>query len=1217
MNFTPRFLKPRLFLAALTLALLAGSAALAFSSQWSTHFTGSGDLGQFDRYLIGDCSGQNHSVSNSSVHMRAAYGTDCFGAYYRDNNNHPNTFPTDQDVRVAWRWRYSGYEKYGTQAGQVTSAYGVVQYYGMSGVDTTGAGGNTNFPHVVTSGPWGSNGVDNPLWRGSAYDTSWHTSTFDFICDGTQLTWWLDSGKIHTAAGPARPAGDPYRPYQFWFGNLLTDTPSNGDWTGFDLDHVHIYAVERPQMNIPVPGGGGTQAVTWNAVPNTPQPDGSTWSIEYEAQVCPDPNCTNPVGSSGWQAGTSYTFSGLEANRTYYYRVRARWVGAPELVTCWGNTVSAEQAGVPELRLAKNATVEAGPGEVISYSLILQNSGSAGASGVVVRDPVPPYLSNPDNISSGGSLNGNEVVWQIGALGAGESRTLSWQGTVAGTVPASVSQITNVATAADDAGHTAQAQAATTVLVPGLSLAKSAPAEVKPGEGVSYSLTLANTGNMTLRQVVVRDPLPQYLLNPAGVSHGGRLNGSEVVWEIGDLTAGESLVLAWRATVDPLIPVGVTELLNRATVTTQIGLTAEAQAASRVLQPQMRVTKSALEKVMPGQEITYTLTISNAGSVTLYQVRLEDPLPAYVTPVPYGIADGGYEVPGRIVWDNLGDIPPGQSRAVSWRGTVDPLIPPEVYEIRNIAVATAGGGLTETGEALSEVLQPGLALVKEASATAYAGGEIAYYLHLSNNGPGLARFIEVRDPLPAYIFFVPDVAPSINNYGTLEGSEVVWRLNELGPGETVTLRWRAQVNLDVPAGVDTIPNEASATSLEAPNPVLAQASTRLLDPGLRLSHTCPTLAQAGDVLTYTVRVENGSSGVARSAVVRAPVPAGLSYVPGSATSGGRLVGDPAQAPYWNAAGLIETGLPPLFLKENLRLIEAALGRVRGPGAIPGQIPIDLDLVLYGQSMVDLGRRPILDPAIYHDPHVALPLADLAPDWVHPESGETLAAIAQQLNFSDKEIYKVDMLPLATAIPTGLNGHGQPPSTLVCPDDPPFEGLVRQILTHLGEDATREGLQRTPLRVAKALDFLTAGYRLALPDVINGALFEVEGDGEMVIVKDIEFYSLCEHHLLPFFGKAHIGYLPNGKIIGLSKVARIVDVFARRLQVQERLTGQVADALMEVLDARGVAVVLEASHFCMMMRGVQKQHSSTVTNAMRGVFQSDPGKREEFARLRQR
>ncbi|RME77189.1 MAG: GTP cyclohydrolase I FolE [Chloroflexi bacterium] len=180
-------------------------------------------------------------------------------------------------------------------------------------------------------------------------------------------------------------------------------------------------------------------------------------------------------------------------------------------------------------------------------------------------------------------------------------------------------------------------------------------------------------------------------------------------------------------------------------------------------------------------------------------------------------------------------------------------------------------------------------------------------------------------------------------------------------------------------------------------------------------------------------------------------------------------------------------------------------------------------------------------------------------------------------------------------------------------DPEFETLVSQMLTRLGEDPTRDGLQRTPLRVAKAMDFLTSGYRTELEEVINGALFEDDTE-EMVLVRDIEFYSLCEHHMLPFFGKAHVAYLPSGKIIGLSKVARLVDLFARRLQVQERLTGQVADTMMEILDARGVAVMLEGSHFCMMMRGVQKQNSTTVTTAMRGAFKTDPQLRDEFMRL---
>ncbi|MBK1719399.1 GTP cyclohydrolase I FolE [Thiocystis violacea] len=173
-----------------------------------------------------------------------------------------------------------------------------------------------------------------------------------------------------------------------------------------------------------------------------------------------------------------------------------------------------------------------------------------------------------------------------------------------------------------------------------------------------------------------------------------------------------------------------------------------------------------------------------------------------------------------------------------------------------------------------------------------------------------------------------------------------------------------------------------------------------------------------------------------------------------------------------------------------------------------------------------------------------------------------------------------------------------------------ESLVRDMLAEIGEDPGREGLRRTPLRVAKAMDFLTSGYDLSAEDIIKGAVFE-EDVKEMVVIRDIEFYSMCEHHMLPFFGHAHVGYLPNGKVVGLSKVARVVDVFARRLQVQERLTNQVAAALMEHLGAHGVAVVMEASHTCMMMRGVQKQRSTTVTSAMRGAFDEDPRTRAEF------
>lgn len=180
-------------------------------------------------------------------------------------------------------------------------------------------------------------------------------------------------------------------------------------------------------------------------------------------------------------------------------------------------------------------------------------------------------------------------------------------------------------------------------------------------------------------------------------------------------------------------------------------------------------------------------------------------------------------------------------------------------------------------------------------------------------------------------------------------------------------------------------------------------------------------------------------------------------------------------------------------------------------------------------------------------------------------------------------------------------------------DPAFEDIVRQMLVRIGEEPEREGLRRTPLRVAKAMDFLTSGYDMTVQDVVRNAIFEEQCE-EMVIVKDIEFYSMCEHHILPFFGKAHVAYLPNNKVIGLSKVARIVDVFARRLQVQERLTNQIADAMMEILDPHGVAVIIKASHFCMMMRGVQKQNSSTVTSAMRGSFRENARSRSELMDL---
>ncbi len=177
----------------------------------------------------------------------------------------------------------------------------------------------------------------------------------------------------------------------------------------------------------------------------------------------------------------------------------------------------------------------------------------------------------------------------------------------------------------------------------------------------------------------------------------------------------------------------------------------------------------------------------------------------------------------------------------------------------------------------------------------------------------------------------------------------------------------------------------------------------------------------------------------------------------------------------------------------------------------------------------------------------------------------------------------------------------------------MEELIRELLKMLGEDPSREGLEKTPQRVAESMKFLTSGYRENIREVLKGAIFEEEYD-EMVIVKDISLYSLCEHHMLPFFGKCHVAYIPKGKIIGISKIPRVVEIFARRLQVQERLTNQIAHTLMEYLDPYGVAVTIEATHLCMAMRGVRKRDAVIITSAMLGAFRTDSKTRMEFLNL---
>jgi GTP cyclohydrolase I len=215
--------------------------------------------------------------------------------------------------------------------------------------------------------------------------------------------------------------------------------------------------------------------------------------------------------------------------------------------------------------------------------------------------------------------------------------------------------------------------------------------------------------------------------------------------------------------------------------------------------------------------------------------------------------------------------------------------------------------------------------------------------------------------------------------------------------------------------------------------------------------------------------------------------------------------------------------------------------------------------------------------------------------------------------------KLSNVSRAGARKTALKGNSAlavPNSVLEFPPqskDGLIAGHMREVLRELGEDPEREGLLRTPERFEKALKFLTSGYTADLNGIVNGALFDVEYD-EVVIVRDIEFFSMCEHHMLPFFGKIHVAYLPGSKVIGLSKIPRIVDVFARRLQIQERLTQQVAETLQEMLKPKGVAVICEARHFCMMMRGVEKQHSGAITSAMLGAFRNNKETRNELLSL---
>ena len=310
-------------------------------------------------------------------------------------------------------------------------------------------------------------------------------------------------------------------------------------------------------------------------------------------------------------------------------------------------------------------------------------------------------------------------------------------------------------------------------------------------------------------------------------------------------------------------------------------------------------------------------------------------------------------------------------------------------------------------------------------------------------------------------------------------------------------------------------------------------------------------------------------------------------------------------PFHNAAVVVETELGPADLIDVLKSIETALGRARGEDP-NGPRTIDLDVVLFDQ--LNSAELKIPDPQLDNYPFVAVPAAQVAGGWEIPGRNRTVAQVAESVAAGD--LRKVNMADKGEmSREEAFEEYGPEDESF----NPRYEALIREQLEILGEDPDRSGIQRTPYRVAKSMAFLTKGYTQSLKEVINNAIFE-SPDSEMVMLKDIEFYSMCEHHMLPFFGRAHVAYIPDGRVIGVSKLARIVDVFARRMQIQERLSNQVADALMECLEPLGVGVVMEAAHLCMLMRGVQKQNSEMVTSALRGSFKSDARTRGEFMNL---
>lgn len=362
------------------------------------------------------------------------------------------------------------------------------------------------------------------------------------------------------------------------------------------------------------------------------------------------------------------------------------------------------------------------------------------------------------------------------------------------------------------------------------------------------------------------------------------------------------------------------------------------------------------------------------------------------------------------------------------------------------------------------------------------------------------------------------------------------------------------------------------------------------------------------------------------------------------------IGGDANAPrFYNGAVWLATDLSPHALRNALQRIEQEMGRIRVADKYAART-IDLDLALYDQVMIHDDELEIPDPALFERAFMARALAHLNPDYVIPPDGPTLAELTCRLHAKSGEVVEVPKVSsqiqewvdtslkeqLSMMEHTGQHAHsydeqewGSPISELDTPRLLPemrvatekqvareaIADAVRTILYNVGEDPERVGLLKTPERVAKAYDELLAGYHVDPVSMINEAFFDTAYD-DMVVVKDIEFFSLCEHHMLPFFGKAHVAYIPDGKVLGLSKIPRIVEMFARRLQLQERMTNEIAEFIQELLHPRGVAVIVTGQHMCSMMRGVNKPDAKMVTQVMHGAFQDKETREQLNDRLRQ-